>query len=263
MDIDGIVKKHVSYTKSHDIYEICKPLFNKFGINFFSYVRLYGDGSALVLISDGEWHRCAFKNKYVTTGPMLGRSGIQLWDNYSSTKVKEVLNEVNLNNGIMIYNKKNEEYVEFFELASSIKGASVVEFYFNNMDLLEKFLIYFKNKADKLIKEADKNRIIVPSEMLFSTVEEVTYEDFLYSINTKKIKFEVNTQNIIFSRREYDCLVLAAKGKTMKEIGGILNISHRTVNTHLDSAKEKTNCHSKAKLIDLFWRKLSSYFLNI
>lgn len=253
------IKKHISYTSAQEVAAVCKPLFDEFNINFFSYIRLYLDGSALVLVSNADWHHCVFKNKHVTTGPMLAQSGFQLWENYSSEKVIDDLNHFNLNNGMMIYNKNNVNYVEFFELASSIKERFVIEFYLNNLTLLQQFLLYFKEKADKLIKLSEKNKLLIPEEMLFHTMENPTYKEFMRTIKAKKIKFEINSQNVTFSKREYECLTCIAKGRTVKEAANILNLSPKTIETHLYNARNKTNCYTKSNLVDLFWDKLYQY----
>ena len=130
------------------------------------------------------------------------------------------------------------------------------------MMLFQQFLLYFKEKADKLIKLSDKNKLIVPDEMLFPNMENPSYEDFLSFIQTKKIKFEINSQNVVFSKREYECLTCIAKGRTVKEAANILNISPKTVETHLYNAKNKTNCYTKSNLVDLFWDKLCHYMIK-
>lgn len=44
------------------------------------------------------------------------------------------------------------------------------------------------------------------------------------------------------SRREEQCLIWAARGKTHQEIGGILGLSPGSVKTHLDTARHKLHC---------------------
>ena len=45
--------------------------------------------------------------------------------------------------------------------------------------------------------------------------------------------------DMALSRRERECLVLAARGKTAAEIGRSLEISERTVTFHLTNARRK------------------------
>lgn len=58
---------------------------------------------------------------------------------------------------------------------------------------------------------------------------------------------EIN--NVYLSKREIECLNLVVSGKPSKEIGKILNISHRTVEHHIESMRIKLKCKNKVELI--------------
>lgn len=68
---------------------------------------------------------------------------------------------------------------------------------------------------------------------------------FCYSImeNTEQLSFN-------FTKRQYECLFYLVRGKAMKQIAGILNISQRTVEEHIDNAKILAGCKSKNALIE-------------
>lgn len=67
---------------------------------------------------------------------------------------------------------------------------------------------------------------------------------------------EIN--GIYLSKRELDCLHPLIRGKTAKEIGKILNLSPRTVESYLENIKSKLSVDSKAELIDLIINKIFS-----
>lgn len=50
--------------------------------------------------------------------------------------------------------------------------------------------------------------------------------------------------------RELECLFYVLKGKTSKHIGKTLNISYRTVETHMSNVKSKLNIRNKSELIE-------------
>ena len=56
------------------------------------------------------------------------------------------------------------------------------------------------------------------------------------------INFKLPTPPVKLSRREEQCLIWAARGKTYQEIAEILDLTFGSVKTHLDSAKHKLNC---------------------
>lgn len=53
------------------------------------------------------------------------------------------------------------------------------------------------------------------------------------------------------SKREMECLKLAVRGKTMREIGLFLGLSVRTIEAYMENIKLKFNVATKSELIDL------------
>lgn len=56
------------------------------------------------------------------------------------------------------------------------------------------------------------------------------------------INFKLPLPRVKLSRREEQCLIWAARGKTYQEIGEILDLTFGSVKTHLDSARHKLGC---------------------
>ena len=52
------------------------------------------------------------------------------------------------------------------------------------------------------------------------------------------------------SVRQSECLFYLIRGKTMREIGLILHISPRTVETHIDQIKHQLGCHTRSMLVE-------------
>ena len=55
--------------------------------------------------------------------------------------------------------------------------------------------------------------------------------------------------------RERDCLSWAARGMTYQEIAGVLDVSPRTVEQHLTSARSKLGAYSTAQAIAIATRR--------
>jgi DNA-binding CsgD family transcriptional regulator len=51
------------------------------------------------------------------------------------------------------------------------------------------------------------------------------------------------------SKRELECLFLQLRGKTVKQIAEILDLSKRTVESYIDNLKAKLGCQNKAELL--------------
>jgi LuxR family quorum-sensing system transcriptional regulator CciR len=54
--------------------------------------------------------------------------------------------------------------------------------------------------------------------------------------------FKLTPEPVELSKREEECLIWAARGKTYHDIAGILNLSFASVKTYLDTARHKLSC---------------------
>jgi DNA-binding CsgD family transcriptional regulator len=89
---------------------------------------------------------------------------------------------------------------------------------------------------NKLLKHVQKNKLQQPPESIQER----------YLLNEKY-------PNIFLTLREVQCLVLYLDGLSAKEIGKILNISHRTVETYFEKIRHKLDCN---RLHDLPYKVL-------
>lgn len=53
----------------------------------------------------------------------------------------------------------------------------------------------------------------------------------------------------LLTPKEYQCLLLAAKGLTVKETAEIMRVKESTIMTHRDSLKKKLNCKTIAQAV--------------
>ena len=56
------------------------------------------------------------------------------------------------------------------------------------------------------------------------------------------VNSELPLPSVALSRNEEQCLIWAAKGKTIEEIGEVLNLGFERVRVHLDTARHKLHC---------------------
>ena len=54
----------------------------------------------------------------------------------------------------------------------------------------------------------------------------------------------------VLTKRERDCVRLLSYSMTYKEIGGKLSLSPRTIESHMNSIKNKLNCYSRSGIIE-------------
>lgn len=68
--------------------------------------------------------------------------------------------------------------------------------------------------------------------------------------------------DIKFTIKEIDVVSALINGKSIKSIAALLNLSPKTVETHLRNIKQKLNCSSKETVID-FIENSNKYLLLI
>lgn len=129
-------------------------------------------------------------------------------------------------------------------------------FYLRNTDVLTKFILYFKQYSSSFLDHFNKKDFAIFNKGFdFSTAEFLPEEyyavsHFLQDLSHKALN--INGSFIKFSSREIECLNNLCFGKTSKEIAKTLNISPRTVESHINKIKLKTGYYSKSDLIKLF-----------
>jgi len=72
------------------------------------------------------------------------------------------------------------------------------------------------------------------------------------SFDELKYQFQED-QTISLSSRQKQCLKYLTQGRSAKMIAKKMNISSRTVETHIETIKAKMNCANKQELIDKVW----------
>lgn len=250
-----LLKKSLVYSSASIVDEICRPLFDHFPISYFSYSRDYNDNRPLLLlISNKDWLYHYTVNCY----PFLIRpEEIRTWTTTMPGKaLKEAGSYLNLFNGVVI-SKTYPQYTERVELAAANPYENPIEIFFNHRDLLNQFVLYFKDKTSTLMKELLDNPFIFP-ETMFSENRSVafSYEKFRASIHMKKIFMNFNSESVGFSKREFEVLWQLATGKSMKEVAIELEISNRTAESYLKNAKNKAQDFSTKYLIEYFRKNL-------
>lgn len=67
--------------------------------------------------------------------------------------------------------------------------------------------------------------------------------------------------NMNLSARQQQCLFYTIQGKTAKEIGAILNLSPRTIESYIEQIKNVLNCYSKSALVEKAFAEGFAYFV--
>jgi LuxR family transcriptional regulator, quorum-sensing system regulator SolR len=234
----AIDKNHIALTSTETLTEIMMPLLKPHGITVFNYYKIYFDGSVIRLSTDRASTENYFKKNYLEklTFPKGCFSKPLNYFIWLTEDCPELLldNAINfdISNGISIA-ERHADYMEYFAFATTRKNTSIINtFYINNLDILQKYCLYFREQAKNLLATGEKNRILTRN---------------LITDPSQRTDLPNNASKIL-TNRQLDCASLLLKGKTYKEIATQLNLSPRTVETHLNVLKTKFDCRNTVDL---------------
>ncbi len=114
----------------------------------------------------------------------------------------------------------------------------------------EKVLLDFKHDYS-----SSKDKCIFDQENLLQIFKSLIEE---MSVTQPEMYFN----KINFTPREEQCLIQLTQGKSAKEVAKVLKISHRTVESYLESIKQKLGCRNKFELIGKLHNTAYAVLLN-
>lgn len=265
-------KDHITFTSGNDICELCKPL-TKLGITSFNYVRTFEDGSQINLSNIPSWLEYFYNNEFYHVGeferhPSNYQFGFALWPHLSGQRIfYDARSYFNIDHGITIIQNWNN-YCDFYYFGTTSDNHAIINFYLNNIDLLKRFILYFKDKASFIIKLANKDRIILPDHFEKHELAQVNQQhtrsdykiEFMKETAIRNFQLTGDLDGEVLTNRQLNCVIYLLEGKTAKEIGRTLGLSYRTVESHLSNLKARFNCSTKSELINkLIKNGLESY----
>jgi DNA-binding CsgD family transcriptional regulator len=261
------LNKTLSWEYSTHVNEICKELFDSFGMNYFDYARFYPDSSCVLLFSDKGWVNHFLKEQNYIPPPKLLAPGCHLWDSYIDSSILKVAEDgFNHTHGITFTFQK-ENYHEVINFSAPSDNKVVQSIYLNRINFLKRFIYYFKERAADLIVSLEKDKLslgpneIAPSTQSLATLDAM-YNEFVRAIGEDKFcdfrlalnAFTEENHLQALTLRESECVMGLLAGKSAKVMGRELNISYRTVENHLEKIKQKLNVKTRLELLS----KLSS-----
>jgi len=270
MEFNNNIYRSLEYNQqiSYEIKRLTEPLLNNFGITTFAYTKFIGN-KMFRISNNHEWTKFHLHNGYFDLDhyqkhiQQMGNntSYVVLWDNHYNSNLIQAMRNHKVYYGLSIY-KKFENYIELCSFATDNSNQQILNFYLNNIHLLERFIVYFKNKASGLIDLSDKNKLIIRKKEIIVNHQlpaNDSVKDFLDMTTLNNFKTN-NNIDLKISKRQSLCLFLITQGKTVKEIGRLLDISPRTVEHYINQLKYQLGCHSKNELINYLSDDFISHF---
>lgn len=247
--------KHITYTSSQNIRQICQPLINCFQVSNFSYLKILPDMSRVHLDTDAAWTKFYYQNveqyygEYLTEGYHWNSGFAHLFSLEDSCTSDALQHDVG--DG-MVFSIHENNITELFFLTYcwSEYQTNKVESLMNNVDLIEKFASYFKAMADDIISEAEKCPIVLP---FVKQESRELPENSVLQLRKKFVdELEQHMHEKRLTKRERECIFYTAQDLSAKEVANKLYISQKTVERHLENAKKRLGLRKKTSLVNFF-----------
>lgn len=269
--------KHPALTHSQDIQDLCSPL-QHLDITYFGHAQLTENNQFSAASTNPDFFEHYLKNEYYNADLHTIDLGQQhnfiTWDTIQLDGMCKMMEEESLAFGVfhtftIIENTTNLR--NYYHFATRLPKPEINQSYFSNLDLLQKFITYYKeqishSKTLSSIYQVQYELECPVYETPYHGLHDEQRKTFLNAItaNNKK-SFQhsfslieekklaahfLKTHNIPLTNRECDCLLLSLTGKSAKQVAYQLNISARTVEEHLNNIKLKFGVFSKTQLIE-------------
>ena len=243
----------------HRIKRICEPLERCFGINYFTYHSISSDGLWRPIVSRPDWADFYTEKQLYLHDPFLQnpecyRSEALLWMHHTNDIYqREILNlakeKYHLDHGMMIVHKTVES-CEFFGFSAPTHVAQIYSTYMNDIELLKKFCLYFKEELSFIVKQVEYDPIdlLVKKGDRFNHISS-PFEMVSDSSKTSFLRQIVAHSEQSLSKREKECISIYLDDMRMEDVALKMGLSPRTVECYLNNIKNKLGCDNKSSLL--------------
>lgn len=256
---------------SINLNEFCKPLFRKFNLNCFSYMKktlddnqFYGfscnpDFNEYYIANCLDQVECVFQ-----LGEALfnqkEKQGHYFLDYFST---EDIIKKTWHNGAAKIFNYYHLNFmvecstnaIELFTFGTENENQEANNFYTQNIDLLKVFILNFR---DKMINESSLNCIYnhpihVPPNI---TETSFNYKNCHYQkhcrnefIKENIIKRMYLSKNCYLTTKEMLCIDSLIKGNSAKASADLLHLTKRTYEAHMANIRSKLNVHNNIQVV--------------
>lgn len=253
-------KRAYQYNKtiSSKLKYICQPFIDASKASAIAYHRVYYNGSAVSVATNYQLlkeyylyvqEKGLFFLKHLDKIPE-NKLFYFLWPDIVENNLHNLMIHLGIWNGFNVYIKHNN-YIENFVFTGTLDSKSMQNYCINNLDLIDSFVGYFKEKAHEFIYKIDARDMAFfkYSNTIKSSFSPTPQSSNIFDI--KKIPLYMNNNKIYLTKREALCISFIGDGHSVKSVSSILNISHRTIEKHIDNIRLKADNIYRDKLINL------------
>ncbi len=245
------------------IMKATAPLVDLLNIPYFAYERVDAVGNYSVFCNKPDYFQFYLDNEFYLHDPYLVAPGkyqegknvqvvsnkLHEFDDGMTTIFEGANKKFNFAENITFIIKEHD-YYEVFIFALYEEQSKLLEVCINQVDLLERFIAYFKKTNRHML--ADFNNLHVNIAELrgdnfqlnhpnYNLINHDLRNTFLETVSPEEHMLKMRMKDL--TNREAECFHWMIKGKTAIETGEILSISRRTVETYREKARGKLGPH--------------------
>lgn len=237
--------------------EICSPLFSYSCVKSFRYFRIFENGDYINISTNQEWlnervtkiHNNSTVFQKSACSAVDNKMSFYLWPTDCRDAVLDLFKKHNIFHGITAY-KRSGSSVEAWSFGATVADSQAANFYINNLDILNKFISYFNICAKELIDVTDSSKLAHFSNPIsIEKFQQPSAESF----PTTGFSSPCGKKNLL-TNRQLECLKLISNGRTAREVARIMNVSSRTVESHINTIKDKLKTTRKNSIIEYYWK---------
>ena len=250
------------------VREYCQTFFQLTGIRFYNFTRIFSDLTRGCLNSHQGWQHFLDQHHQhyrfiIEERTTVPSNACVIWDLVEGLRedplIKVAREQFNIDHGICLI-RHYTGFSEFHYFATSRERPEINQFYLNNMDVLQDFCFYFKEKAHRLIKTMEHRKHYLPHHPLpwfeapstcSTSHDAFDFNREIFDKHCKVRRYYLGGayRDLYLSRREAECLSYLSDGLSAKEISKHMKISYRTTQQHLERIKIKFGALSRGDLL--------------
>lgn len=255
-------KNHPFLTSAQEIDEILEPI-KPYGVTTFTFMRKFNDGKQIYLSNNAAWvedyYNEALFGQFISNHPKNYQTSYLIWPQNSDLTVFQLARERYDSGNGATFIKSHEDYTDFYFFSGQTENTKLVNFYINYTDVLEKFILYFEDRAEKIIAKSNQTKIILPKpdqkkidEETLVSISDSEIEQTLHKLRLRKYRLKQKKyQGVKLSGRELDAISYYMNGLTAKETAKKMGISPRTVESYFENIKYKLGCNNKDEIVQI------------
>lgn len=252
--MSDLIRLVQDYTIKQDrvIKKICAPLVDFIDIPFFGYFRIEADGRFGNITNFPEeldfYYREKFycDNPYLVHPSLLEQGCVFTTIMFNEAATEKLIKQFQMCHVLIILQRKGNAIDGFAFAPKGIESNTSMDYY-AKLELMYKFIVYFKIEAKHLI-----NNMMQDGFNLKDAKGSAFFHSDLSLPLLKKDPKALKFSKIIFplSSKELECLNLFKQGHSAQSTAAILGLSQRTVEHYFDTIKNKLGCSSKWELLE-------------